>query len=127
MRVGAVFPLLAIAGNANRDSNAGSAMQAPAVRKNVRRLKAEWRWTSLSCSLMSVTRRDCSFGSHLLEGRGFDHAHQQRREPAVVLFHRPDDAVDGLHVVILSTTTHCVGQEFVGQRAIEVTPVARGQ
>src|SRR5689334_17694664 len=127
MRVGAVLPVPAIAGSANSDSNAGSAMHAPAVRKNVRRENAACRCASLLFSLMSVARRDCSFGTHLLEGRGFDDAHQQCGEFPIVFFHRPDDAVDGLHVVILGTTTQRVGHEFVGQGAIEVTPVARGQ
>src|ERR1043165_7177130 len=127
MRVGAALPLLATAGSANIDSKAGSAMHAPAVRKNVRRLKAEWRAASLSCSFMSVARGDCSCGAHLLEGRGVDDAHQQGGEPTVVLLHRADDAVDGLDVVIFGATSQRVGHELVGQRAIEVTPVGGGE
>src|SRR4051794_18358492 len=72
MRVGAILPLPANAAGANNDSNAGSAMHAPAVRKNARREKAAYRCASWSCSLMSVARGDCSFGAHLLEGRRID-------------------------------------------------------
>ena len=59
----------------------------------------------------------------LLERGRFDDARQQGGEPPVLAFEPVDDPVDRLDVVILEPAPEGVGQQLLGQAAVEVDAV----
>src|SRR6187431_619059 len=131
MRVGAILlAARALAPREYSEANAGRAMQAPMLRKKWRRLKlacrsaARERSVFMSLSVMSIRHRGRCLGSHFLERRRLDDAHQQCREAAVVGVEPVHDLIDGFHVVILRAPPGRVGQKFPRQRLVELLAVS---
>src|ERR1044072_1510599 len=125
MRAGAAFFATALANAGLAESNVGSVMQAPSPRSTCRRERLRWRSRAMFRlpGFMSVRRGDGSLGTHLLEWRRIDHAHQQGREPAAVVVEALHDAIDGFHVVILGATAGGVGEQLGADRTVEIGAV----
>ena len=63
----------------------------------------------------------------LLERGGFDDAEEQAGEVAVFAFQPLDDLIHVRYVVIFQATPDGVGQEFLGEGAIELRAVVGGE
>ena len=58
----------------------------------------------------------------LLERRGFDDSHQQGGESPVVPLDPGDDLVHGFDVMIIEAAAQGIGEELLGEAAVEVAP-----
>src|SRR5262245_56238931 len=56
----------------------------------------------------------------LLKRRRGDDPLEEDREASVLAVKALDDAIDGLHVIVLETAPQCIGQELLGEAAVEV-------
>ena len=113
------------------DSKAGRATQAPTPRRKCRRLRARGAWRLVRSGSVawvgSSVARVVGLGGGawrsrpaLLERGRLDDARQQGREPAVAALEPVDDLVDRLDVVVLEPAAEGVGQQLLGQAAVEV-------
>src|SRR3954467_14059314 len=109
MRAGAAFFATALANAGLADSSVGSVIHAPSPRSTWRRERPSKRSNSRLCFFMSVRCGHGGLGTHLLERGRVDHAHQQRREPAVIVIEAFHDLVDGFDVVILGAAPGGIG------------------